>query len=161
MQCTEKFVISVGNMIILVFVCLKYSKMNQFVFFAFVCLGGYSNWGQFAISIVFNATSVGRVREYKRAAAGEMVFTKDISLLLHFLFKIFSFNKEQERFTIFLPIMFKPQTKNHSKKKSMISEKVAQILIRKRRKKIPSWFYSLSRGMSEDGGDGITFYHTL
>ena len=79
----------------------------------------------------------------------------------HFLFKIFSFNKEQERFTIFLPIMFKPQTKNHSKKKSMISEKVAQILIRKRRKKIPSWFYSLSRGMSEDGGDGITFYHTL
>ena len=120
------------------FVCLKYSKMNQFVFFAFVCLGGYSNWGQFAISIVFNATSVGRVREYKRAAAGEMVFTKDISLLLHFLFKIFSFNKEQERFTIFLPIMFQPQTKNHSKKKSMISEKVAQILIRKRRKKIPS-----------------------
>ena len=66
MQCTEKFVISVGNMIVLVFVCLKYSKMNQFVFFAFVCLGGYSNWGQFAISIVFNATSVGRVREYKR-----------------------------------------------------------------------------------------------
>ena len=102
MQCTEKFVISVGNMIILVFVCLKYSKMNQFVFFAFVCLGGYSNWGQFAISIVFNATSVGRVREYKRAAAGEMVFTKDISLPLHFLFKIFSFNKKQERFAIFL-----------------------------------------------------------
>ena len=39
-----------------------------------------------------------------------MVFTKDISLSLHFLFRIFSFNKEQERFTIFLPIMFKPQT---------------------------------------------------
>ena len=71
--------------------------MTQFVLFAFVCVG-YSNWGQFAISIVFNATSVGRVREYKRAAAGEMVFTKDISLLLHFLFKIFSFNKKTEAF---------------------------------------------------------------
>ena len=130
------------------FVCLKYSKMNQFVFFAFVCLGGYSNWGQFAISIVFNATSVGRVREYKRAAAGEMGFTKDISLPLHFLFTIFSFNKKQERFTMFLPIIilmiyidimiihdYKKITRKHEYD---LKKKVAQILIRKRRKKIPS-----------------------